>query len=58
METSLDNFPANTNHLYNIHTMLDQRYITDVIYVIQMFCVCWVKTFKIFVCSVINMMMI
>ena len=32
--------PANTKHLYNIHTILDQRR-RRCIDAIQMFCVCW-----------------
>ena len=40
-----DRYPANTKHLYNIYTTLDQRptLIQRCINVIQMFCVCWVE---------------
>ena len=36
-------YPANTKHLYNSCTMLDQRQRrwADAVYVIQIFCVCW-----------------
>ena len=41
-----DIYPANTKHLYDIYTMLDQHWLVQrCTNVIQMFCVYWVASF-------------